>query len=176
MLFSLICLCLNGAGPMPETASHPAPGPEHARLTARVGTWDVELTVWQKPGEAPEKSRGFAVVEPLFGGLFVQERLEGLAGEVPFVELSWIGYDPASKRYQLARIASGAVAMAMSDGTFDDRQGGVVLEGPAAIAGERERRTERQPTADERIVQCQRVPRSGAPWQSCEVRYTRRKG
>ena len=161
---------------MHPTATHEAPGPEHARLTALVGSWDVTLTVWQKAGEAPARSRGFAIVEPLFGGLFVQERLEGLAGEVPFVELSWAGFDPASKRYQLTRIASGAAAMATSDGTFDERQGALVLEGPAAIAGDRERRTMRQPSADERVVQCQRLPTSGAPWQSCEIRYTRRKG
>ncbi|MBI1945134.1 MAG: DUF1579 family protein [Deltaproteobacteria bacterium] len=176
MLFLPICLALLGVDPMHHAATHPAPGPEHARLATLAGTWDVELTVWQKAGALPEKSRGFAVVEPLFGGLFVQERMEGLAGEVPFVELTWLGFDPASKRYQLTRIGSGAAAMATRDGTFDERQQALVLEGPAAIAGDRERRTLRLSSADERIVQCQRVPRSGEPWQSCELRYTRRKG
>jgi hypothetical protein len=27
-----------------------APGPEHARLTAMCGTWDVEMTFWFRPG------------------------------------------------------------------------------------------------------------------------------
>jgi hypothetical protein len=175
MLSLSICLALLGADPMHPASTHPAPGPEHARLLGMAGAWDVQLTVWQKPGNPPEKSRGFAVVEPLFGGLFVQERLEGLAGEQPFVELSWLGFDPAGKRYQLARIASAGATMANNDGVFDERQGALVLEGPAAIAGDRERRTLRQPSRDERIVQCQRLPRSGQPWTSCEIRYTRRK-
>lgn len=161
---------------MHPAPSHPAPGPEHALLAAMVGSWDVHLTTWEKPGDAPEKRRGFAVVEPLFGGLFVQERLEGLGGEVPFVELSWTGFDQASKRYQHARVGSTGTAMALFEGALDEREGGLVLAGPAAIAGDRERRVLRQPSADERVVLCQRQPRSGAAWQSCEIRYTRRKG
>jgi hypothetical protein len=29
------------------------PGPEHARLTAMAGTWDVEMTFWFQPGSPP---------------------------------------------------------------------------------------------------------------------------
>ncbi len=162
--------------PAPTHSSHPSPGPEHARLAAMVGTWDVELTTWENAGEPPAKSRGFAVVEPLFGGLFVQERLEGLTGERPFVELSWTGFDAQSRRYQLARLGSGTTAMALYEGVIDERDGGLVLEGPAAIAGDRERCVLRQPTPDERLLLCQRQPRSGAAWQSRELRYIRRKG
>lgn len=159
---------------MHHAATHPTPGPEHARLAAMVGTWDVELTVWQKAGEAPAKSRGVAVIEPLFGGLFVQGRLEGLAGEVPFVELSWAGFDPARHRYQFARIGSAGAAMAVAEGTLDDK-GALVFEGPAAIAGDGERRTILQPSPDQVLVHCQRLPHVGEPWQSCTMRYTRRK-
>ncbi len=180
MLAPSICvtlgLTLAGVDPMHPAPSHPAPGPAHARLSALVGTWDVQLTTWAKPGDPPMRSRGFAVVEPLFGGLFVAERLEGLAGEAPFVELSWTGFDPAGKSYQHARLGSGAAALRMLEGTFDERLGALALEGPAAIAGDRERRVLRQVSAHERVVECHRLPRSGPGWQSCELRYTRRPG
>jgi len=41
---------LTSAGP--ASRAH-APGPEHARLTALVGTWDVELTFTFQPGSPP---------------------------------------------------------------------------------------------------------------------------
>lgn len=160
---------------MHATTTHATPGPEHARLAAMAGAWDVQLTVWQKAGEAPLKSRGVALIEPLFGGLFVQERLEGLIGERPFVELSWLGFDPAAKHYQRTGIASGSAAVQALSGSWVEAQGALVLEGSAAIAGDRERRVVRQATPDEILVHCQRVPRSDQPWTSCELRYTRRK-
>lgn len=180
MLLLPICLFLLGADPMhptvaPPTAAHPALAPEHARLAAMVGTWDVQLTSWQKPGESPLKSRGFAVIEPLFGGLFIQERLEGLIGEAPYVMLSWTGFDTTSRSFQATHIATTASSLATDSGSFDERQGALVLEGDHGPAGGRLRRVITQPSPDSLLVECYELPTTGPPWRTSEVRYARRK-
>ena len=153
---------------------HPRPLPEHERLLTLVGSWDVEIRHWSKPDEAPSKSRGFSVIEPLFGGLFLQERLEGMHGESPFVTLGWYGYDPQPKRYQSARIASTGAARLDESGAWDDKQGAWVLESAPGAPGARTRTVLRVEGKDRLTLQRYALPAQGEPWLSAELRYTRR--
>lgn len=162
--------------PPPQGATHPAPAPEHARLAAMTGTWDVQMSVWEKPGVPPLKSRGFSVIEPLFGGLFIQERVEALVGETAFVTLSWTGFDPATRRYQATHIASTGAALHTESGPVDDKANALVLEGDGGAHGGRVRRVVTQPGPDTLVVELFELAKSGEPWRSAEIRYTRRKG
>ena len=49
--------------------------PEHARLAAMAGVWDVELTFWFRPGGSGIVSKGVSTIQPLFGGLFIEEKI-----------------------------------------------------------------------------------------------------
>ena len=58
--------------------------PEHARLSAMTGTWDVDLTFWLRPGGPGVTSKGVSTIQPLFGGLFIEEKIEGTVNGTPF--------------------------------------------------------------------------------------------
>lgn len=154
---------------------HPTPGAEHERLSPMVGSWDVQISFWLKPEEPPLKSRGFSIIEPLFGGLFLQERVEGLIGEQAFVSLSWYGFSPQKKRYESTRIASTRADRVDESGAWDERQGALVLESAAEASGARTRTVLRLATADSLVVERFTLPAAGEPWRTSEIRYTRRR-
>jgi hypothetical protein len=83
------------------------PDPEHARLTALCGSWDVELTFWFKPGAPGLTTKGASTIRSLFDGLFIEEKIDGLLnGTPPFTTLSWTGYNTSTHEYEATRIAS----------------------------------------------------------------------
>ena len=61
--------------------------PEHARLIAMCGTWDVEMTFWFRPGPGAA-TRGTSTIRPLLNGLFVEEKIEGALNGAPFTTLT----------------------------------------------------------------------------------------
>lgn len=154
---------------------HPRPLPEHERLLPLVGAWDLEILSWSKPAEPPGKSRGFALIEPLFGGLFLQEKVEGLVGENPFAGLGWYGFDPQSRRYQSARIASTSAQREDESGNWDEKLGALVLESAPGAPGLRTRTVLRAEGKDRLTLQRFALPAIGEPWLCAELRYTRRK-
>src|SRR3954447_8059453 len=70
-------------GPRSRESTRPA-GPEHARLTAMCGTWNVEMTFWFKPGGAGLTTTGTSTIRPLFDGLFIEEKIDGTLNGAPF--------------------------------------------------------------------------------------------
>ena len=68
------------------SAQAPQAGPDHARLSAMVGVWDVEVTFWLRPGGPGMASKGVSTIQPLFGGLFIEEKIEGTLNGVPFTD------------------------------------------------------------------------------------------
>ena len=63
------------------TVVHAAP--EHARLSAMCGTWDIEMTLWPRPGGPGITVKGTSTIRPLLGGLFVEEQIEGALNGTP---------------------------------------------------------------------------------------------
>ena len=57
--------------------------PGHARLVAMCGTWDVEMTLWPRPGGPGLTVKATSTIRPLFDGVFVEEKIEGANG-APF--------------------------------------------------------------------------------------------
>jgi hypothetical protein len=62
--------------------------PEHTRLVAMSGTWDVEMTLWPRPGSAGLTAKATSTIRPLLGGLFVEEKIEGALNGTPFTSSS----------------------------------------------------------------------------------------
>jgi hypothetical protein len=54
-----------------------------------VGTWDVSLTFWTKPGAPPLSTTGTSTIRSLLGGLFVEETIEGTLAGAPFTTMAW---------------------------------------------------------------------------------------
>ncbi len=90
----------------PEAPTAPAVDPEHDRLIAMCGTWDVELTFWFKPGGPGLTAKGTSTIRALLGGLFIEEKIEGTLNGAPFTTLAWTGYNTDSHKFEATRIAS----------------------------------------------------------------------
>jgi hypothetical protein len=158
------------------TSVAPGPGPEHARLTALCGTWDVELTFWFQPGSAGVVSKGTSTIRPLFNGLFIEERIEGALNGVPFTTLAWTGFNTSTHQYEATRISSTNANRIAETGAWDEQARRFDLKASYMLAGDTwTQRTVIQPTSADTIVVASYLSLGKVPeWKAVEIRYTRR--
>ena len=125
MCSAIVAAIVAAAAPHPrvahaeQTAARPV-NADHARLTAMIGTWDVEMTLWPRPGGAGLPTKGTSTIRPLFDGLFVEEKIEGTLNGAPFTTLAWTGFNPGTRQYEATRISSTNSARIAETGTYDD--------------------------------------------------------
>jgi len=162
------------AGPLSRT---PERDPEHARLTAMCGTWHVEMTFWFKPASSGVTSKGTSTIRPLFDGLFVEERIEGALGGVPFTTLAWTGFNAATHHYEATRIASTNSARIAEAGVYDEKTGQFELKADYLLAGEtwHQRTIIQTPSADAMIATSYLSFGTVPEWKGVEIKYTRTK-
>lgn len=152
------------------------PGPEHARLTAMSGTWDVELTFWFQPGGRPVVSKGTSTIRPLFDGLFIEEKIEGALNGVPFTTLAWTGFNTSTHQYEATRIASTNTSRIAEAGAWDDQARHFELKASYLLAGDTwTQRTVIEPTSANTMVATSYLSFGKVPeWKAVEIKYARR--
>ena len=153
----------------------PGPDLEHARLTALCGTWDVELTFYFKPGAPGLTTKGTSTIRPLFDGLFIEEKIDGVLNGTPFTTLSWTGYNTGTHEYEATRIASTNTIRIAENGAWDDQARRFELKGSYKLAGETwTQRTVIQPTSADSMVATSYLSFGKVPeWKAVEIRYKR---
>jgi hypothetical protein len=168
----------NTASPVPSSkeSTMAAPGPEHARLTAMCGTWDVEMTFWFQPGAPGLPTKATSTIRPLFDGLFVEEKIEGTLRGAPFTTLAWTGFNTATHQYEATRIASTNTARIAETGTYDEKARQFELQADYPLAGDTwHQRTVIQPTSADAMVATSYLSFGTVPeWKGVEIKYTRR--
>jgi hypothetical protein len=154
----------------------PGARPEHERLTAMCGTWDVEMTFWFKPGAAGVPAKGTSTIRPLFGGLFIEERIEGTLNGTPFTTLAWTGFNPGTRQYEATRIASTNTMRIAETGVYDDRARQFELNADYRLGGDTwHQRTVIQATSADAMTAASYLSFGTVPeWKSVEIRYTRK--
>jgi len=150
--------------------------PEHARLAAMCGTWDVELTFWFQPGGAGIKTKGTSTIRPLFDGLFVEEKIEGTLNGTPFTTLSWTGFNTSTHQYEATRIATTNTIRIAETGNYDEKTGQFELKAEYPMAGDVWRqRTVIQPMLPQAMVVASYLSFGKVPeWKGVEIKYTRK--
>lgn len=150
--------------------------PEHARLTAMAGTWDVELTFLLQPGRPPIVTKGTSTIVPLFGGTFIEETIEGALNGTPFTTMAWTGFNTDSKRYEATRISSTNTARIAESGTYDEKTNQFELKADYALAGDTwHQRTVIQQTSPDTMTAASYLSFGSVPeWKAVEITYTRR--
>jgi hypothetical protein len=151
-------------------------GPEHERLTAMCGTWDVEMTFWSQPGRPGVTTRGTSTIRSLLEGLFVEEKIEGALMGKPFATLAWTGFNTATHRYEATRIASTSTIRIAETGTYDETARQFELKADYLLAGETwHQRTVIQPTSADAMIASSYMSFGQVPeWKGVEIKYTRR--
>jgi len=151
-------------------------GPEHARLTAMAGTWDVELTFWLRPGGPPIVTKGTSTIRALLDGLFIEEKIEGVLNGAPFTTLAWTGFNTATRQYEATRIASTNTIRIAETGGYDEKSRQFELKAEYPMAGETWRqRTVIQVTSADAMTAASYLSFGAVPeWKGVEIKYVRR--
>jgi uncharacterized protein DUF1579 len=151
-------------------------GPEHARLTAMCGTWDVEMTFWFRPGGPGVTTKATSTIRPLLDGLFVEEKIEGTLNGAPFTTLAWTGFNTATHQYEATRIASTNTSRIAEAGGYDKTASQFELKADYPLAGETwHQRTVIQPTSADAMLATSYLSFGNLPeWKGVEIKYTRR--
>ena len=151
--------------------------PEHARLTAMTGSWDVEMTFFLKPGDQGIAAKGTSTIRPLFNGLFIEEKIDGTLNGAAFSTLAWTGFNTSTRQYEATRIASSNTIRIAETGAYDERAKQFELVATYPFAGDTWRqRTVIQQTSADAMVASSYLSFGAVPeWKAVEIRYTRRK-
>ncbi len=105
-----------------DFAEMAAPGEEHARLEAFVGTFDAEVRVWMG-GDEPSVSTGTMTNELDLGGRFLKQTYEGDPAEAsaaPFAGRGYWGYNETDKRWEGFWIDNASTMMQIEHGQLDE--------------------------------------------------------
>jgi hypothetical protein len=150
---------------------------EHARLTAMIGTWDVEMTLWPRPGGPGIPTKGTSTIRPLFDGRFVEEKIEGTLNSTPFTTLAWTGFNPETHQYEATRISSANLARIAESGAYDEATKQFDLKADYQLAGDTwHQRTVIQMTSQDAMVAASYLSFGTVPeWKAVEIKYTRKK-
>ncbi|MCB9947810.1 MAG: DUF1579 family protein [Rhodospirillaceae bacterium] len=108
------------------------PGPEHAGLATRVGTWTVSSTMWPSPGADPMVSHGTAERVMINDGRALEETFTGEMEGQTFHGRATTGYDNVTEQYWSTWIDTMSTSIAVFYGDYDEGKGAWVMEGETA--------------------------------------------
>ncbi|HZT76426.1 MAG TPA: DUF1579 family protein [Vicinamibacterales bacterium] len=149
----------------------------HARLAAMVGTWDVELTLWLRPGGAPVSAKGRSVIRPLFDGLFIEETIDATMNGSAVQTRAWTGYNPENRQYEATRISSTNASRVVESGAYDEQAKRFALNAEYPLAGETwHQRTEIEMPSPDTMTAVSYLRFGAVPeWKATEIKYGRRR-
>jgi hypothetical protein len=96
-------------------AQVPGPAPEHEKLKAFEGKWDLTIRI----AGAPE-SKGTSTYTSTCGGLWLSSDFTGNLAGLAFEGKGLDGYDPAKKKYVSVWVDSMTPAPMFFEGSYDD--------------------------------------------------------
>jgi hypothetical protein len=154
----------------------PVTDPDHARLTAMVGTWDADMTFWFQPGKPGIPVKATSTIRPLFDGLFIEEKIEGALNGTPFTTLAWTGFNTSTHMYEATRIASTNNARIAETGAYDAKSNQFELKADYPLAGDTwHQRTVIQQTSPDAMTASSFLSFGAVPeWKAVEIKYTRK--
>lgn len=105
-----------------------APGPEHARLAAHAGEYEVKVEFWMG-GPEPQLGAASARREMILGGRYLVEHYESEFFGEPFRGMGIFAYDNVTGKYVSTWIDTLGTGILVLEGDYDD-QGRLVMSGP----------------------------------------------
>ena len=105
------------------------PGPEHKRLEALAGKWDLEVTVWPGPGAKPISFKGQCENRMILGGRFLLSESKSGLGPMTVETLSIIGFDRRHKKFTTVSFDSMGTYSVSAAGPFDEAKSAMIMYG-----------------------------------------------
>lgn len=93
------------------------PGPQHAELASRAGTWSVDGKMWMAPGADPMPMKARARIEVLMDGRYTVEEFRSDFMGMPFEGRLLSGFDNLTQEYWCIWMDSMSTGYSISRGT-----------------------------------------------------------
>ena len=153
------------------------PGTMHEVLARTVGTWSAEVKMWMEPGGEPTVAHTTSVIEPVMGGRFVRETLEGEAFGAPFRGVGLMGYNNVTGKAQGVWYDNHSTALYRYEGTLSEDGTLELTSGRHdPVSGEWiEARSVRRMEGPDRMVDTAWEKRGGEMVRTMEIVYTRQR-
>jgi hypothetical protein len=155
------------------------PGPEHAKLKAMAGSYDVAVKAWLDPAVPPEESKGHAELKSIFGDRYLQQEFTGSMMGQEFSGMGIVGYNNVSKKYFSLWLDSTTTALYSGEGTADSA--GALRFATAAwdpLSGKQRKGKDvfrAEPDGSLTFESWGTGPHGGKEFKMLEIRYTRKK-
>lgn len=151
------------------------PSPQHERLAAMAGTWNIEMTSWFKPGAEGVTITGTSTIEAIFNQLFIQEKIETTFNGRPLMTLSLTGFNPSTRKYEATRYSNANPARIAETGDYDDATKQFELRAAYELAGStwQQRTVIRLDAPDAMIATSYLSFDNVPPWKAVEIKYRR---
>lgn len=153
------------------------PGDAHKKLANIVGTFNVKVKTWMKPGEAPAESTGTAVHKWVLGDRWVEQRFEGNFMGQPFMGIGYTGYDNIQKKYVSTWMDNMSTGVMSTTGTGDEKAMTFTGTSLDPLTGQAMPLEEKITTidADTFTMEMFGPDPSGKMFKMMEIRYERKK-
>lgn len=104
------------------------PGTAHEALARTVGTWTATVKMWMEPGGEPTVTEVTSVIEPVMGGRFVRETVEGEFMGQPFHGVSVVGVNNTTGEAEAVWYDNHSTILYVYRGSLDEAGGELTLE------------------------------------------------
>ncbi|UAY50973.1 DUF1579 domain-containing protein [Ferruginibacter albus] len=105
------------------------PSDVHKMIAKCDGTWNEDVTMWMKPGDAPIKNKATAVNQMILGGRYQQTKTTGDMMGMPFEGFSLLGYDNLTKEFTSTWLDNFGTGTMTLKGKWDDKTKSITFKG-----------------------------------------------
>lgn len=153
------------------------PGEAHKKLEDLVGTYDVKVSTWMKPGQPPMESTGTSEGKMALGGRFLEEHFEGTFMGQPFSGVGYTGYDNVQKKYVGTWIDTMSTGVMVSSGKMEGNAYSMSGTMADPMTGKMTTVKERMTVtdADHHTLEMWGAGPDGKAYKTMEITYTRKK-
>jgi hypothetical protein len=160
-----------------EAKKASAPGPKHASLMSRAGSYTVKTQFWMdaaKTGQ-PMESTGEATLKAALDGRFLAHEETGSILNSPVSSFKYWGYNTAAGKHEAMWSYTGSTAMMQMSGTASDDGKTVTYSAGYSGSSEKFDVVWREGTADTFTIELIGVNPDGSKGPTMVSTYTRKK-
>ena len=172
--------------PMPDSAtiqknwqSYMEVGDMQKMLASWNGTWDSDMSMWDKPGAEPTKTKGKVVNKMILGGRYQESVHTAVMMDMPFEGHSMTAYDNAKKMFQSTWVDNMGSGMMIMTGTWDAGSKSMTLTGkgvdPATLGDKDFREVFKIIDDNTQMMEMYCTGPDGKEMKNMEIKFTRKK-
>ncbi len=114
---------------MEEAMALMQPGPEHELLKEFVGSWDMQVKIWQAPGQDPMTTTGTCENRMILGDRFLITETVSGEGQMHTETMGIMGYDRRHKKFTNVGFDTWGTYYVTASGDYDEEKRQYTLYG-----------------------------------------------